>query len=152
MKKILAFSRADGSEFIFDEQEAMILCHSLLNVAREKEWGTGIFLELLAVAESNGFGAQLTFDPENVRRFFNLSSSVMQHYLKHTQSTVSMLFRWQQKHPNMHIENPPNLIRDNAEYFVCVDLLCRLVGKLAIEVQHGHGITVQTKKAEEEWN
>lgn len=152
MKKVLAFTRADGSEFVFDEQEAIILCHSMLAVARDKEWGTGIFVELVALAESNGFGAQMTFDPENVRRFFNLTSSVMQFYMKHTQHTISMIFRWEQKNPHRHFENPPQLVTASATHFECLELLCRLVGKLALEVKDGHGIIVQTKKVEEEWD
>lgn len=148
MEKVLAFTLDNGSEVVFQEINAIMLCESLVLMAQEKEWNATAFREMLAMCRSPGVTSHLAYDPVNTRSLYNLVVAALTDYTKSTESTISMIFRWQRKHPHDVLANPPPLIQNNQTMFECVTLLCALVGKLAEAVRTGSGVNVHTKALE----
>lgn len=148
MEKVLAFTLDNGSEVVFPEINAVMLCECLVLMAQDKEWNATAFREMLAMCRSPGVTSHLAYDYENTRNLYNLVTACLTDYTKSTVSTISMIFRWQRKNPNAILENPPPLIVNNQTEFECVTHLCALVGKLAEAVRTGSGVNVHTKAME----
>lgn len=140
---LVFLSRDENFSLVYSQHEAGILVNIMLSLAKQKGWDLIPYAELNKLVRVSDPVSHLNYDAANARQYYSLVVSMLEVITASTDNAISMVHRWERKHPNEPIQDLPPLIQSSETEFKDVATLSKFLGFLALVCSTGQGFAAQ---------